>query len=122
MRTGSSAKAGETWRSTFAASLGDDASIGRVYDLCGPRIYTLRELVAYAGRVSGHPRPILALPPALAYLQAWAMEWIPGAPLTRDNLRSMAVPSVCAEGCGPPFGLAFTPLEAVAPAYLGNPG
>jgi NADH dehydrogenase len=103
---------------TFADSLTRRESYGRSYDLCGPRRYTLHELVAYAGKVSGHARPLIGLPDSLAWLQAAAMEFIPGAPLTRDNLRSMQVPSVCDEGCGLPFGRVATPLEAVAPSYL----
>ena len=44
-----------------------------------------------------------------------------GGPLTRDNLRSMRVASVCDAGCTLPFGLTATPLEAVAPGYLRAP-
>lgn len=105
----------------FAASLARRESFGRGYDLCGPRVYALRDLVALAGRISGHRRPILGLPDALSYLQAWAMEFVPGGPITRDNVRSMQVASVCSDGCNLPFGLAATPLEAVAPEYLAAP-
>ncbi len=105
--------------SALVASLADAGSCGRTYPLCGPRVYSLRELVAYTGRVSGHPRPILGLPQGLSYLQAWAMEFVPGGPMTRDNVRSMSVPNVCPAGCTLPFGLRATALEAVAPGYLG---
>lgn len=105
----------------FAASLTRPESLGQGYDLCGPRQYTLRELVAYAGELAGHRRLVVGLPPALATLQAWLMERLPNPPLTRDNLRSMQVPSVCGEGCTLPFGLTATPLEAVAPGYLTRP-
>lgn len=104
--------------SAIVASLENSASHGQTYPLCGPQIYTLQELVAYTGKVSGHPRPILGLPPSLSYLQAWAMEFVPGGPMTRDNVRSMSIPSTCPAGCTLPFGLTATPLEAVAPGYL----
>jgi len=41
--------------------LTDDATIGQSFDLCGPGIYTLRELVRYVGEVSGADRPIIPL-------------------------------------------------------------
>ncbi|MBK6637263.1 MAG: complex I NDUFA9 subunit family protein [Rhodocyclaceae bacterium] len=93
-------------------------SVGQVYELGGPTVYTLGELVRYATRVAGHPRPVIGLPDVLAQWQARAMELLPKPPMTRDNLRSMQIPSVCAEGVTLPFGRVATPLEAVAPSYL----
>jgi NADH dehydrogenase len=104
--------------SAIAAALDRPESRGRTYPLCGPREYTLRELVAYAGEVSGHPRPIVGLPFAFSMLQAFLMEFLPNGPMTRDNVWSMEVPNVCPTGCTLPFGLQSTPLEAVAPDYL----
>jgi len=100
------------------ACLDHPESKGQTYPLCGPREYSLKELVAYTGKVSGHPRTILGLPLALSYLQAFLMEFVPGGPMTRDNVRSMQVPNVCPAGCTLPFGLTATPLEAIAPGYL----
>jgi NADH dehydrogenase len=90
---------------------------GQAYELCGPRVYTLRQLVEYVGAVTERRRPVIGLPPLLSYLQAWVMEMV-GGPMTRDNLRSMAVPSVCEGGCSLPFGLVPVALETAAPAYL----
>jgi NADH dehydrogenase len=104
--------------SAIVAALDRPESKGQTYPLCGPREYTLRELVAYAGEVSGHPRPIVGLPFALSILQAFFMEFLPNGPMTRDNVWSMEVPNVCPAGCTLPFGLQPTPLEAVAPDYL----
>jgi NADH dehydrogenase len=38
-------------------ALGLPVTVGRTFPLCGPTIYTLRELVRYAGEVTGRPRP-----------------------------------------------------------------
>lgn len=94
---------------------------GQTYELAGPEVFTLRELVQLAGRLSGHPRPVLPLPGVLARLQALLLECLPGEPLmSRDNLDSMRVPNV-ASGNLPglrELGLAATPLRPVAAAYL----
>jgi len=72
-------------------------TIGQIYELAGPQIFTLKELVQHAGRWSGHPRPVIALPEAMAYLQALVMEMLPGPPLmSRDNLASMQVDNIAA--------------------------
>jgi uncharacterized protein YbjT (DUF2867 family) len=103
----------------IAHALDDAATIGQKYPLCGPDIYTLRELVAFVGTLTEHERPIVSLPPALGRLQARFLELLPGTPMSRDNLASMQQDSVC--GCAFPalFGIVPTALAAVAPTYLG---
>jgi len=110
----------------FVKSLADLGSVGKSHDLCGPRVYTLRELVEYVGVVTGRTRTIVGLSDSLSYLQAFSMELFPlkqvlGALdmlMTRDNYYSMQVDSVCA--CDFPFGIVPAALEAVAPSWLGN--
>jgi NADH dehydrogenase len=102
------------------ASLEDRESFGKRYDLCGPREYTLRGLVDYACTATGRRRLIIGLPDALAYLQAWAMEWLPVKLLSRDNLLSAKRPSV--SGAPFPFGIRPVALEAAAPAWLHHSG
>lgn len=106
---------------TIVASLQREDSVGRIYELCGPQQYTLAELVRYASVTAGHPRQVWALPHWLAWFQAWVMEWLPNPPMTRDNLRSMQVDNICIDNTGLPFQRTATPLEAVAPRYLGQP-
>ncbi|BBO22331.1 MAG: NADH dehydrogenase [Candidatus Desulfobacillus denitrificans] len=104
----------------IVASLDRRDSIGQAYGCCGPKVYTLAELVRYVGEQIGRPRPILALPEALARLQAGLLELLPNPPLSVDNLDSMDVDSVCAGGEPLPFGIRPVALEAVAPEYLGG--
>src|ERR1035437_7291402 len=71
----------------------------RIIELCGPEVFTLRELVQLSARLSGiregRGRPVLALPRWLGRLQAMLMELAPGEPLmSRDNLDSMRVNNV----------------------------
>lgn len=93
-------------------------TFGKAYDIAGPRVYTLKELMQYAGSVSGHPRVVLELPDRLAYLQAWCMEWLPNPPLSRDNLDSMRIDSVLPGALAPELGVHPVALEAVVPGYL----
>ena len=63
---------------------------GHTYELGGPEVLTLADLVRHAGRWAGCPRPVLRLPHAVAWAQALLMECAPGEPLmSRDNLASM---------------------------------
>ena len=108
------------------------ASVGRIYEIGGPRIYSLAELVrlagAWAGIAHGRGRPVLALPGAAARLLAALLEHAPGGPLmSRDNLDSMRVPSVpggMLPGLDAPELGVPQPrsVEAIAPLYLGHRG
>lgn len=105
----------------FVLALEDHISIGKVYELVGPHIYSLRELVRLAGVYSGHPRPLFGLPAPLARLQALMLEFMPGGPLmSRDNLDSMKTDNI-ASGHSPWLaGWQAASLEAIAPDYLGQ--
>lgn len=102
----------------MAAALDDPHAFGERYDLCGPRVYTLKELVEYVCAVTGRPRLVLALPDRVSYLQASILERLPGPLMTRDNYRSMQVPNICGGAEPLPFGMTPQALEAVAPGYL----
>ena len=99
--------------------LEDRDSFGQTYELCGPRVYSLREIVEYAAHLQELHTRIIPLSDRLSFLQAWAMEFKPGAKLmTRDNHHAMQQDNVC-QGQWP-FGFAPTAIEAVVPTYLGR--
>jgi NADH dehydrogenase len=88
------------------------------FDLCGPRVYTLQELVQYVCKLLKLDRPILPLNDDMSHLLAWMMEWLPVKIMSRDNYLSMKVDNVC--NCPFPALFGFQPeaLEAVVPFYL----
>ena len=93
---------------------------GRRYDLCGPRVYTMQQLVEAVCAITGRRRVITGMPDRLSYFQAWMLEHLPGKLMTRDNYRSMQVANTCESAF--PFGLHPQALEAAAPAWLGPAG
>jgi NADH dehydrogenase len=105
----------------MARSLVDPQTIGGRYGLCGPKVYTLAELVRFVAETAGTSRPVIALGPALSQLQARVMEWLPGPLLTRDNLASMQHDNVCDAPFPAVFGISPVALEAIAPEYLSPP-
>jgi NADH dehydrogenase len=104
-------------------------TIGQTYELCGPDVLSLGELVKLAGQWAGvnqgRGRPVIGLPMWVGWLQAAAMELAPGEPLmSRDNLASMKVDNV-ATGLLPglqALDIAAASAAGVAPTYLGHRG
>jgi NADH dehydrogenase len=71
------------------------ATAGHSYELAGLQVFTLQQLVEHAGIWAQHPRWVIPLPNALAYVQAWVMEHLPGPTLmSRDNVASMQVDNI----------------------------
>lgn len=105
----------------FVAAIGNRDSFGKRYELCGPKVYTLRELVEYVRDLSGQGhKKVKELSDFWAYLQAGLLWLLPNPPMSPDNLRSMDRDNVAsADGeCVP--GWHPQPLEAIAPTYLGK--
>jgi NADH dehydrogenase len=101
----------------FVRSIEARDTFGKAYDLVGPQVYTLRQLVDYVNGLCGNRCRVVALSEFWALMQAGILSLLPKPPLTPDNLRSMEVDSVRADAVLP-FGLTPTPLEAVAPSYI----
>jgi uncharacterized protein YbjT (DUF2867 family) len=79
----------------IVACLEDPSTAGKVYELYGPEVLTLKQLVQFAGRWVGYLRPIFPLPYPIGWLQALFMEIIPGPTLmSRDNLDAMQVDNI----------------------------
>ena len=102
----------------FVDSLGNSATFGQAYELVGPKIYTLRELVDYTAGLVGSTTTIVPLSEGWAYLQAGLMWLAPNPMLSPDNLRSMEKDSVCEGSWHAPANWHPTALESIAPTYI----
>ena len=102
-------------------SLENTATYGKTYDLLGPEIYTLSQIVQLAGHLSGSSRLVISLPDILGKLQASLLEMLPGPTLmSLDNFDSMAVDNAAPPGyvMDPELGVTPHALSVIAPTYL----
>ncbi|HET7880408.1 MAG TPA: complex I NDUFA9 subunit family protein [Acetobacteraceae bacterium] len=95
-------------------------AVGAVYELGGPRVWSMRELLGYILKETGRHHRMMDVPMGIARLQARFMELVPGKPLTRDQLLMLQHDNVCS-GEMPglhELGIVATPVELVVPSYL----
>jgi uncharacterized protein YbjT (DUF2867 family) len=102
----------------FMRALNRTASAGATYELCGPEVLTLEQIVRLTARVAGLPCHILRLPDTLARLQGVVMGLLPGKPFSLDNFRSLTLDSVCRENGCAALGISPRPMLAELPLYL----
>lgn len=105
---------------SYINALENTATYGKSYELGGPSIYTLRELVQKVMAILGKQRPIIGLNNALSYAQAFMMELLPIKLMSRDNVRSMEVDSVMSAPFPIELDIIPTSLDVVVPEYLLN--
>ena len=105
----------------FVKALGDSHTCGRTYELCGPEIYSLGEIVNFVKRQLGIRRVIVPMPKPLARMQAAVADYvIPGKPFSIDNMKSLSVAGVCSENGLASLGITPKSIATIAPEYLGR--
>ena len=96
------------------------AFAGTTFELGGPAVMTMGEVIAYAQEETDRIAWVLPLP--MWYMNLWAMllEKLPGQVLTRDQLILLGRDNVVTAGVPglAELGIAATPVAAVVPAYL----
>lgn len=95
----------------YARALEQPATIGHRFDLAGPEVLTLREIVELTARALGRRRHVIALSDRFGRLQAELGEHLPGKPISRDNLRSLQLDSVTDDNGLPKLGIAPTDVR-----------
>lgn len=93
---------------------------GKIYELGGPAAYSFRELMELLLAEMGVNRLLAPLPWGLARFQARLAEFIPGKPLTRDQVELLKQDNVLS-GTAPglaDLGVHPTAVELILPTYL----
>jgi uncharacterized protein YbjT (DUF2867 family) len=106
---------------------------GGIYELGGPQVASLKEVMAYVLKVTGRARPLLPMPFAAARIQAAVMEVVDALTMgklprplaiTRDQLRLLESDNLVSEAAKSEgrtlegIGLAPTSYEAIVPSYI----
>jgi NADH dehydrogenase len=85
---------------------------GATYELGGPEVLTFRELIGWVLRDIGRARPMFEMPRTVAAMIAGLPDWLPGKPITRDQLLLLAKDNVVTPGMPGlgELGLVATPI------------
>ncbi len=102
------------------AALASAATQGMTFELGGPRVWTFRELLAFILETTHRHKKLLDIPMGIARLQAAVLQYVPGKPLTPDQLLLLSHDNVVTAGAAglAALGIAPTPVELVVPPYL----
>jgi uncharacterized protein YbjT (DUF2867 family) len=104
-----------------ARMFADPGTAGRTYELAGPGVYTMRELVKITLRLIGRRRLLVPVPLAVATVQARLFELLPSPPLTTSQVDLLRTDNVVS-GDLPGFrelGIEPKGVEEVVPTYIG---
>lgn len=107
----------------IASILTNPGTVRQTYELVGPRVYTLRELVKMTLHLIAKWRPLIPVPFAVAEVQARLFEFLPNPPLTTGQVDLLKADNV-ASGTLPglqEFNIQPRTVEEVVPTYIGTP-
>jgi len=105
-----------------ARILADPGTVGQTYELAGPRVYRLRDLVEFMLRILGKHRRLMPISFAPADIQARLFELLPSPPLTTGQVDLLKIDSV-ASGTLPGFAelnIQTKSIEEIVPTYIGR--
>lgn len=95
-----------------------DEYAGQRFELGGPDVWTMREILEYTRRQLGIKRLLINQPEVLARLQARIMGLVPGRPFSLNQLYSLNVNTDVGQAGLDALGIVPTGVEAIVPAYL----
>jgi uncharacterized protein YbjT (DUF2867 family) len=91
-----------------------------VFELGGPRAYTFRELMNIVKDTTGRAPWLVPIPFWIGKIGAAFAEWMPGQPITRDQLTLLQSDNIVSPGARglSDLGITPAPLEAIVPQYM----
>jgi uncharacterized protein YbjT (DUF2867 family) len=102
----------------MVASLEDPMTFGKSYELAGPQVFTLKELVEWTAKSLGRKRWIIGLPDPASATMAVLMGLVPGKPFSRDNYLSLKTDNVSERHDFTYFGIDPLAIGLVVHDYL----
>jgi uncharacterized protein YbjT (DUF2867 family) len=109
----------------LAHALADDRTLAKTYELGGPAVYSLKEILEQVARVTERKRMLIPIPFFILDLVAAFTGWLPFAPVTLDQARLLRRDNVVKAGEDKALvgtiadlGVQPTALEAIIPGYL----
>lgn len=89
-------------------------------ECCGPREYTLSDIVRLTGNTIGKPVKVLPLPDIIARIQGMIFDHLPIKLFTTDNYLSLQTDSCCQKNSLVELGIEPASVEAILPTYMGK--
>ncbi len=108
----------------FALAVDGKLQAGKTYELGGPQTPTFRKCMELLLKEIGRKKMLVSLPWFVAGMMGKALGWLPGAPITTDQVEMLKTDNVVSdeaikqkrtlEG----MGISPTPMAAILPTYL----
>jgi uncharacterized protein YbjT (DUF2867 family) len=112
--------AADVGRAITAAAVDPLSHAGKTYELGGPQVMTMRELMEFVCKSTGHDRTLADIPDGAVAAFARLGGWLPGAPITWEQWLMLQKDSVVSEDTPgfESFSISRTPLVAVVEGWL----
>jgi NADH dehydrogenase len=112
--------AADVGKAVTAAALDPRHHGAKLYELGGPQVMTMREIMEWICQTTGRNRTLVDVPDPIARMIARGLGWAPGAPITWDQWLMLQRDNVVSQGAEGlrTFGIPPTPLDAVSEGWL----
>ena len=107
-----------------ARIIDDGVATGKTYELGGPEVFSFRQLMEFTLQTISRKRMLVPMPWPVANLVAATTGWLPGAPITSDQVTMLRQDNVVSEAASRDrrtlqgLGIAPRGIQSIVPDYL----